>query len=157
MDETTLALDDCQASCHTSGYSAFNRIDAVMTAESQGFLPSSESLIDDDEGTGPGLTLKCKYSPNPRARVLSPFSMKWTLILSTAALLASAVIAAIDDDPPRLVVWAGTVQFIVTVMVAAIQAWRSSLTRQGNGKAKSAAGPETVATNSAQRESRIRG
>jgi hypothetical protein len=110
---------DRPAPRHTSGHSALNRIDAVMAAESQGLLPASESLIVADEGTGLGFTMKCKYSPNPWARVLAPFSMKWTLILSTAAFLASMVMAAIDDDAPQLVVWAGTVQFIVTVIVAA--------------------------------------
>ncbi len=83
--------------------------------------------------------------------------MKLTLILSTAVFLASTVMAAIDDDPPRLVVWAGTVQFVVTVIVVAVHAWRSSLTRQGSGEAKPAVGPETVATNSTPPESRIRG
>ena len=99
--------------------------------------------------------MKCKCSPNPWARVLSPFSVKWTLILSTAVFLASTVLAAIDDDPPRLVVWAGSVQFVVTVIVAAIHAWRSSLPRQDNGEAKPDVGAETVAKNAAPPTSRI--
>jgi hypothetical protein len=78
--------------------------------------------------------------------------MKWTLILSTAAFLASTVMAAIDDDPPRLVVWAGSAQFIVTLIIAAIHTWRCSLARQGSSQPKSAVGPEAVAPNDAPLE-----
>ena len=99
--------------------------------------------------------MKCKPSPNPWSRAFSPFNMKWTLILSTAAFLASSVMAAIDDNPPRLVVWAGTVQFIVTLIVVAVAAWRRSLPRQRNGEAKSAVGFKIVATNRAPPESRV--
>jgi hypothetical protein len=61
--------------------------------------------------------------------------MKWTLILLTVAFLASSVMAAIDDDPPRLVVWAGTVQFVLTVIAATIYAWWSRVTPSTPGEA----------------------
>lgn len=40
-----------------------------------------------------------ELSPGVSTRMLSPFSMKWTLIPSTVAFVASTLIAAIDDEP----------------------------------------------------------
>jgi len=64
-----------------------------------------------------------EQQPHPLSFLLAtPFNTKWTLIISTAAFLASSLLAAIDDDPPQLVVWAGTIQFVIVVVVAIAQA-----------------------------------
>ena len=63
--------------------------------------------------------------------------MKRTVILSAVVFLASTVMAAIDNDPPRLVVWAGAAQFVVAVIAAVIYAWWSRVppSRQRLGEA----------------------
>jgi hypothetical protein len=50
------------------------------------------------------------------------------ITLSTIMFVATTVLAAIDDDPPRLVVIAGTVQFIGTILFVALRTWWHRLT-----------------------------
>jgi hypothetical protein len=56
------------------------------------------------------------------------------------AFVASSVLASIDDDPPRLVVWAGTIQFVVTVLITAIGAWRNRVASHGREDGESDVG-----------------
>jgi hypothetical protein len=42
--------------------------------------------------------------------------------------VATTVLAAIDDDRPQLVVMAGTVQFIATILYVALRTWWHRLT-----------------------------
>ena len=54
--------------------------------------------------------------------------MNYTITLSTIMFITTTVLAAVDDDPPRLVVVAGTVQFIATILFVALRTWWHRLT-----------------------------